>query len=195
MPYRYDVFLSYPRLPMVVDWLDRFFEPLFRQWLHEELLARPTHLNDPLPLFRDSTEIRAGERWPRILREAARDSRCAVAILTPSYRRSDYCLAEWETFRRRGKEFQRDLLVPIRFHDCLQDHMEEQVFDLSRYTALRKNTLRWVRFHDQVKCLATQVAGRIVSAPMYPDDPECASWLPIDFPQPSPMPPIPPGRL
>lgn len=193
MPYQYEIFLSYPRVPMVVKWLDRFFEPLFTQWLREELLRRD--LNMKLRIFRDSRDIGAGERWPRALREAARDSRCALAILMPSYFASDYCRAEWETFRVRGRESKRDLLVPIRFHDCLDHRIAEQVFDLSKYTAMVEDTPRWVEFHDHVRHLAGQVADRIINAPTYPADPECASWLCFDIPEPPSPAPIFPGSL
>jgi hypothetical protein len=179
-----------------VWWLDKFFEPLFRHWLHEELLARGyTLLDGELRIFRDSREIGAGEPWPIALREAARDSRCALALLLPSYRESVYCRAEWETFRIRGKEFNRNLLVPVRFHDCLDMATAEQVFDLSMYTAMATDTPKWVEFHDQIKTLATQTAERIVSAPEYPDNPNCAPWLAIDIPGPPPALPIPRGRL
>src|SRR5256885_211659 len=106
MPYRYEIFLSYPRLPMVEDWLDRFFEPILSQWLHQELVERQyVFPKGQLQLFRDKTTIGVGERWPQSLREGARDSRCTVAILLPSYFVSDYCRAELETFQIRGKEF------------------------------------------------------------------------------------------
>ena len=88
MPYRFEIFLSYPRRPMVVEWLDNF-EPLFSQWLLEELLTRGHPLPDrAVRIFRDD-QIEAGQDWPRVLRDAARDSCCALAILLPSY---DACL-------------------------------------------------------------------------------------------------------
>ncbi|HZM26389.1 MAG TPA: TIR domain-containing protein [Gemmatimonadales bacterium] len=192
MPYQYEIFLSYPRLPMVVKWLDKFFEPLFSQWLREELLAQDPRMK--LRIFRDR-DIGAGEQWPRIIREAARDSRCAVAILMPSYFASDWCRAEWATFRLRGKEHSRNLLVPVRFHDCLHMSLAEQVFDLSQYTAMAEDTPRWVDFNDQVKDLAAQVAQRVLSAPPYPADPECARWLALEVPDSPSLPPILPSAF
>ncbi|HEY8211752.1 MAG TPA: toll/interleukin-1 receptor domain-containing protein [Myxococcaceae bacterium] len=208
MPYRYEIFLSYPRLPMVVGWLNAFFEPLFNPYVREELLALQDNLpGGQLRVFRDQREIGVGERWPRTLREAARDSRCAVAILLPSYFASEYCRAELETFRRRGRKFNRNLVAPIRFHDCLKMPLEEQVFDLSRFTAMVKESERWVEFHDQIKLLAEQVARLVVEAPPYPNDPNDpddpdgsngpngAPWLAADIPEPPGPTPITLGRI
>lgn len=193
MPYQYEIFLSYPRVPMVVKWLDRFFEPLFSQWVREELLARD-YRSAPR-IFRDSREIGAGEQWPRALRDAARDSMCSVAILLPSYFHSSYCRAEWKTFQVRGQAFKRNLLIPIRFHDCLHLDVAEQIFDLSQYTAMVEDTPRHVEFHELLKTLAAQTADRIASAPDYPSAPECAPWLDFEIPAPSPTIPIPRARL
>src|SRR6185369_5280955 len=102
-------------------------------------------------------------------KEAARDSRCAVAILCPSYFQSEPCLAEFETFRRRGP----GLLVPVRFHDCddwVKRPENPTAFDLGEFTSTARGTARWDLFHDRVKCLAGWVAQAVVKAPPYPVD-------------------------
>src|SRR5262249_1581710 len=137
----------------------------------------------------------AGKSWPRAIREAARDSRCAIAILLPSYFESLYCRAEWETFRLRGREFKRDILIPVRFHDCLQMPIDEQVFDLSTSTAMTEDTPRWVEFHDKIRHLAGQIANRVINAPPYPDNPESGQWLASEVPAPQEPLLIPWGRL
>ncbi|HYV47199.1 MAG TPA: toll/interleukin-1 receptor domain-containing protein [Myxococcaceae bacterium] len=193
MPYCHELFLSYPNIPLVTDWLDEFLPP-FRQWLRQMLLERryacPDREDHRSLIFRDD-QIRVGQDWPEVLRRAARDSRCVLAIVLPEYWQSPHCRAEWKTFTVRGP----NLTLPIRFFDSVDELSGRQFFDLSDHTYLLKGTVPWMEFLKQVKELAREVAEAIIEAPPYPEGPHPEHWVALEVPE-APLPRhIKQGRL
>jgi len=110
--YEYDVFFSYKRHPLTLEWT-RGVVRLLRLWLELEV-------GREISVFVDEDCIETGDRWPERLREALKSSRCMVCVWSPPYFRSDWCMSEWQSFRAREKRVRmgsHGLIAPIRFHD------------------------------------------------------------------------------
>jgi hypothetical protein len=110
--YEFDIFLSYRHRPPVIDWLQRYFYPMLAMWLPDAMDRDPK-------IFVD-WGIEVGSTWPDALREGLLRSRCLLAIWTPQYFRSPWCLAEWQSFRAREELLatrSSGLIYPIVYAD------------------------------------------------------------------------------
>jgi len=110
--YQYEVFLSYKRHNLTLDWTRQVTQRL-KLWLTEELGGREARI------FVDET-IDVGDDWPEALRLALKRSRCMVCIWSPSYFQSSWCVSEWKSFLAREKLLKmkpHGLIAPLRFHD------------------------------------------------------------------------------
>jgi hypothetical protein len=101
--YAYDIFVSYSRRFPYADWTRETFFPLFEAYLAQVLRRAPK-------IFLDKRDISPGATWPLEIRNALARSRFLVAVLTPLYFNSDWCLAEFITIRNR--EFKTRLRTP-----------------------------------------------------------------------------------
>lgn len=132
MAYQYDVFISYKRGWLVESWLTNQFLPLFSAYLTEHIHQYCDR--DPSPIFLDQTEINEniradrrldnfggiepGARWQDALEHAIKHSRCLLAIWSPGYFRSQWCMKEWDSFQTRQTAAMQHLCEPIVIHDC-----------------------------------------------------------------------------
>lgn len=68
---------------------------MLEQWL-------PEHVPDTFQpkIFIDS-QIETGDEWPARLRYALKTSRCVLPVLSPEYRRSNWCRAELASIKKR----------------------------------------------------------------------------------------------
>ncbi len=103
--YKYHIFLSYNRSGEVGEWVHNHFYPMLRRRLESLLDEEPS-------IFIDE-EIDIGSPWPQKLSDALNQSCHMVAIWTPSYFRSKWCMAEWRTILER--ESQPDFKVPENY--------------------------------------------------------------------------------
>jgi hypothetical protein len=121
--YQYDVFFSYKRHSLTLEWTKGVVR-LLRLWLEHEV-------GREISVFVDEDCIETGDRWPEKLREALKCSRCMVCVWSPPYFRSNWCMSEWRSFREREKQLNmtsHGLIVPVRFHDG--DHFPEEARDV-----------------------------------------------------------------
>src|SRR5688572_13724163 len=86
--YRYDVFISYARAGDAGLWVKKYFAHELYEKLSEELPYEPR-------MFRDESSIPVGAYWPDEIREAMRDSKVMVCVLSSRYFRSGWCRSEW----------------------------------------------------------------------------------------------------
>lgn len=89
-------FLSYARDDAIDDpysVVDRFYKDLVR-------LIR-LHTGQTEIGFRDTTDVRTGDRWPNAIETALRACRAFVPVLSPTYLASTYCGKEWTAFSSR----------------------------------------------------------------------------------------------
>lgn len=181
MPYTYDIFLSYRRSQLRSEWLTEHFIPLFWDIVREEITAE-TH-RTPSGFFFDQTDlseemrkfdlhgIEPGENWRNKLKEAITASRCMIALWSPLYFHSEWCLIEWKSFLERGRAKQKDLLVPISVHDgdsFPSDARDSQYMKFVEFVFIGdgyKKTELYVKFQQELRNLARRVAKVISTAP------------------------------
>lgn len=190
MDYSYDVFISYRRSPPVGPFVVNVLHDLFAGWLNDEMEGDPR-------IFMDRTVMRAGDPLPARLAGALIRSRCLLAICSPSYFRSPWCLSEWETFHKREKLCGRpdSLIVPVLFHEGgqVKDYLAARTYaDFTDYTFIDAALFRTdlgLGAQRAIKKLAADVAARIKTVPPFQ-----ANW-PVYTPQFAPPPEPPLGLL
>jgi hypothetical protein len=180
--YEYDVFFSYKRHDMTLDWSRRVHR-LLQYWLSQEIHDREVRM------FVDEDQIEAGDIWPERLKDALKRSRCMVCVWSPSYFRSDWCYSEWQTFRKREEltnQNSHGLIVPMRFHDG--DHFPEEArniqwIDVAPYNSTLSafwSSERALELEELLKKVARTVAARIVFAPPFD-----ATWPVVEVKAPT----------
>jgi hypothetical protein len=186
--YAYDVFLSYPRADPVGPWVQKFFHPLLNQWLASSTAHEPR-------IFLDQN-MDAGTAWPSNLKESLRRSKCMIAIWSPQYFRSRWCLAEWQSMLAREQQLglpngmQQGLVYPVLFHDgdCFPEGAKNiqralDVRDINIVTPGYERTRPYRTLAHRVQLLASNLAQWIGNAPPWDEH-----W-PIVEPHPTPTPP------
>jgi len=170
--YEYDVFLSYRRDRLVLEWIVEV-EQRLKFWLSQELGGNEARI------FVDQDCIEIGDRWPDRLRAAVRSSRCMVGIWSPRYFQSAWCISEWQSFRAREQRLGLDiygLIAPVRFHDgehFPQEAADVQCADFSEYTSTIPafwQSQRAVEFEGPLRAFARSVATIIRRTPPFQAD-------------------------
>jgi len=170
--YEYDVFFSYKRHDLTLEWT---------RWVHTRLKFWVTHeLNVPeAKIFVDEDCIEVGDRWPDSLRRALSLSKCMVCVWSPPYFHSNWCLSEYRSFREREQRLNRGphgLILPMRYSDgeyFPEEARGVQWLDVAPYASTVPAFLksaRAVEFEDVLKPFARQVAESVRSAPAYEPD-------------------------
>jgi len=169
--YEYDVFFSYKRHSLTLDWT-RGVHRRLKLWLTEEL-------NREAQLFVDEDSIETGDRWPERLKDALRLSRCMVCVWSPSYFQSNWCFSEWTSFRERERRLKlqsHGLIAPLRFHDGEHfpaDAQAVQWTDVAPYTSTMPafwTSARAIELEDRLKEFARSVARTVRNAPSFEAD-------------------------
>lgn len=164
--YEYDVFLSYSYRADQTEWVRDKFEPNFQYPLDDELTQ--LGLVTPPPKGRicvAKREITAGDIWPNELQEELQRSKVLVAICSPKYFTSAWCLSEWKTFQQRAPE----LIVPVLYYgsdDYLYQRIQpiqgEDFRDFRDIPGARKHL-----FTARLEKLAHVVAKKVLDAPSF----------------------------
>jgi len=189
--YVYDVFFSYKRHILTLEWT-RWVHARLRFWLTQELAVPEARL------FMDEDCIEASDRWPERLKEGVRLSKCMVAVWSPLYFQSSWCVSEWESFRERERRLNmksHGLIAPMRFHDgehFPKEAQSVQWLDVAQYTSTVPAFLTSARamdLEDLLKGFARQIARTIRDSPPFQPD-----WPVVDAPA-HPVPRIGLARL
>lgn len=195
MTYEHDVFISYRRRDPVLTWVREHFAPLIERWLPEALPQEPA-------IFRDEDSIDTGDAWPEKLRRGVLRTRLLVAVFSPGYFRSPWCLAEFESMLEREKrhglrsaERPDGLVYAVRFSDG--EHFPEaaqalQMKDLRRFNLTAPGfrlTEPYVEFEREMQIVASEIAAMMPRAPDWRSD-----W-PVVTPPAAPRPHAPLPRL
>ncbi|HEU4558673.1 MAG TPA: toll/interleukin-1 receptor domain-containing protein [Longimicrobium sp.] len=169
--YTYDVFLSYKRGHPVGPWVDMYLYPHLTGWLQDAMGGIEPRI------FYDKEVIDTGDRWPDTLRDAIGSSRVLLAVCSPSYFRSPWCLSEWKSFKAREKVISAARLrVPIRHNDGQwyeHEVKEIQMSDFSTLTSVMPafpNDPKSLLFEEKVQELALSIARAVSAAPPYRSD-------------------------
>lgn len=174
--YAYDLFVSYRRTPNVREWVRNHLVPRLSDALADELEREPR-------IFMDA-ELEVGVRWPDRLVWALQRSRLMLAVWSPPYFTSAWCMAEWQTMLRReqlvgmsGRPAQPGLVYPIRYSDghrfpaAAQNVQQEMIFSEWRYPYPQfADSPKYLDFHDAVVELAERLARRLDDTPAWRPD-------------------------
>jgi hypothetical protein len=189
--YGYEVFLSYRRWPLHLRWLDRYFVPLFEGYLGQYVVDKCTDRHPDRMLFRDVEDVKFGMRIPARVEHGIRHARCLVALLSPEYFRSQWCVVEWDSFKTRGQNEGRELVVPAIVHDgetvrtAISDTMSVNFHDDFTDGESFKRSRKYMPFEKKVRSLAERVAEIVKNAP------EWKAEFPVRDPPDTPVYPQP----
>ncbi|MEM6541666.1 MAG: toll/interleukin-1 receptor domain-containing protein [Bacteroidota bacterium] len=162
--YSYDIYISYPRGGMTSKWIQDTFLPLLNHSLGMFLGRSAT-------LFFDYSELSAGDEFPVAIEEALRNSKILIALYTPNYFNSNWCVAEHRTFELKEKEFNSSLIVPIVLHNgqMFPEYARvRQWSDFREYFRLGdtfKLTERYSEFEEKVGELSDAISSLIHKVP------------------------------
>jgi hypothetical protein len=187
--YEWDVFISYRRAGNVTGWVRNHFVDVLTRCLEDEL-------DRPPRVFVDKG-MEVGAYWPDELADALLRSRYMVAIWSPPYFTSSWCVAEWQSMRSReavlgipAPGVTMGLVYPVVFSDGDSFPAEARAvqsrLDLSQYGFPYEQfnrTESYLEFHAKVRAIACDLAPRFAAVPAWD-----ANW-PICRPEPFPPPP------
>ncbi len=188
--YEYDVFFSYKRQELTLNWTREVFSRL-SLWLSEEL-------NQKARLFLDETSIEVGDVWPDKIKDALKHSRCMVGVWSPTYFQSPWCVSEWKSFLEREKIVQlasHRLIAPLKFHDgehfpAEAQHVQWQ--DVTQYAFTVRafwDSQKAMELEEKLKTFAHRLASIVREAPPFRQN-----WPIVESPG-SPVPTISLARL
>ncbi|AXX31228.1 hypothetical protein APASM_3863 [Actinosynnema pretiosum subsp. pretiosum] len=110
--YQFDVFLSYRRSGQgnAAAWVRDHFHRMLVDCLADELGRTEVFID---------LEVETGVEWPSLLRDALARSKVLVAVWSPPYFHSPWCLAEWWTMEagERALAGTTRLVYPLRYSD------------------------------------------------------------------------------
>jgi hypothetical protein len=97
--YAYDLFMSYAHEDNTGGWIDEFHSRLITELL--QLLGRPFSKDT---VYFDKRSLEPGQDIPSGLEDAARNSACLVALVSPGYASSPWCQNERDIFQETVQE-------------------------------------------------------------------------------------------
>jgi hypothetical protein len=181
--YIWDVFISYRHSHPVGPFVQKVFRTLFHGWLTEALNVLDARV------FIDESAMGAGDPLPPTLAYHLRKSRCMVAICSPSYFISPWCLSEWESFSERERvSGVAGLIVPVKFYDAggVAHYLMGRIpADFTEYSYIDEALIRTeagMAFQRAVRRLAEDVARSVRRAPAF--RPDWPIWTPVPPPLP-----------
>jgi hypothetical protein len=185
--YEYDVYMSYSRRGSVPTWLFNHFLPKLRDALTDEMSTEPR-------IFVDQN-LATGTAWPANMERALLRSRLMVALFSPAYFRSQWCLAEWMTIadRERAVGDTHGLIIPVLYAGGTQfpDYARERRWaDFKAWNVpdmVFSQTLAYGEFHRAVGQLAADIVRKLETVPEWDD-----TWQ-VVLPGPV-LPSTPPSR-
>jgi hypothetical protein len=169
--YLHDVFISYRRRDSWPIWIKRHFVPLLRQYLTEELDSDAEIYVDDL--------IESGSAWPLSLAHELARSRIVVPLLTRSYFRSSWCVAEINHMFWREQQFPSlktlrepgGIIAPVIIHDG-DKYIPREIGKIQRlelqkyaYVHLQQGTELARELEQAIRDWAPDVAACIRRAP------------------------------
>src|SRR5262249_34011253 len=140
-------------------------------WVSEELDG------DYVRIFFDLENINVGSLWKERIAKALCASKCLVAVWSPEYFRSKYCVAEWLTFHWRSKLTNRELIAPASRQDGKFFPIDARALQMAKFNEYALTATKFwetayaVEFEvDLIKPFARDVARLIKQAPDFVDN-------------------------
>lgn len=194
--YTFDVFISYSRYGSVQKWLLNHFYPKLRDCLVDQIAPAPK-------VFLDKT-MRRGVDWPAEIRNALHHSKIMVAVLTPPFFESPWCIAELRSMFAReqmlglaSQDRPQGLIYPILYSDSTNFPPEAGLHrswwdfkELNTPELVFQQSPQWPEFHRMVTAFATDLVELIKQVPEWQPD-----WPLVEPPEPVLLPPPPIPRF
>jgi hypothetical protein len=183
--WEWDVFISYPRGGEVAEWVEEF--------LLRRLTAKLTDAWDTgrPRIFLDRSALGPGDALNATLTAHLRAARVLVPVLTPSYLKRPYCMAELTTFLEREIAGGPSAIVPIlaRGDDrdarqAVGDRLYEDMTRLVYVGGAFERSPRFLELQDAAERLTHQISKALKGSPDQPDP----AWPTVDMPE------VPPER-
>jgi hypothetical protein len=169
MGYDFEIFFSYKRSPESNSWHSGLKDAL-AHWVSEELDG------EDVRIFFDLENINVGSVWKAKISRALCSSKCLVAVWSPEYFRSKYCVAEWLTFDRRSKLTNRELIAPASRQDGKFFPIDARALQIAKFNDYALIATKFwetayaAQFEvDLIKPFARDVAKLIREAPDFVD--------------------------
>lgn len=177
--YEYDVFLSAASESPVGEWVDNHFLDMLRIHLGNEM---PPDWKPRIFWFK---EQETGIHWKENLKKVLPRSRILVAVLSPHYFRSEWCMAEFKSMHEREKklglgsvEYPDGLIYPVLFSD---GEYFASVKRVAMVKDLSKWRYHWPQFRDSEKYLGFDKEMRVVGKELADQIMKSPDWK-KDFP-------------
>ena len=174
MATKFDVFVSYRHAPDIGDWM-AIFHTTLETWIQRETTIQAN-------VFRDKPSIAAGDEWSEAIKTALSTSRILIAVLTPTYFTSKWCVAEWRTIEQKEathESARNQLIIPVKFSNGhhYPDFVRKRQFDdeLTDFRVVNNPIIppkseRHALLVEKVKALAVLVAERLQSVQVQDSD-------------------------
>lgn len=191
----WDVFISYRRTWNVTQWVRNHLFPVLKNCLEDEMNRAPM-------VFVDD-QIEVSQYWPDALSSVLATSRYLLAVWSPQYFTSTWCVAEWQSMLAReqilgipGPLRTRGLVYPVVYSDGesfpsearqVQERRDLSAFGIP-YPQFSKS-LAYLDFHATVRSIAEDLA------PIIDDAPDWQEGWPIKRPESFDPPPVQIPRL
>jgi len=171
--YKFEIFFSYKRNVESDKWHEKVADKL-KFWLGQELKKLD------VKVFFDTQNIKSGDQWKERISDGLKKSKCLVAIWSPYYFLSQWCVSEWKTFLARedmlGLE-KGGLIVPAAYNNgenFPEEANEIQSANFNDYISTIDsfwNTNDAVYFEkEKLRTFASDIAKKVRAAPKYSED-------------------------
>jgi hypothetical protein len=171
--YEWDIFLSFPRAGGAFAWVCNHFYPVLEETLTDVIGKSPR-------IFR-YTEQENGLAWEANIVRALQRSCYLISVWGPTYFRSAWCLAEWESISQREQllgmrtvQNPRGLVYPVIYLDGKNLPPEAQAIfrnstaDLSEWAVPMpqfRETREYLPFYQAMRQVARELRDLLPQAP------------------------------
>lgn len=174
--YEHEIFVSYRRTDTIGRWVKNHLIPRLSLRINEEA---PRNVR----IFCDFT-MPSGTKWPDELKRKLRLSGLLLTVWSADYFRSEWCVAEWQSFRRREQQLGRfspqnpqGLVYPVRYADgeffdpeAKQTQWKRDFSQLNYPDESFRDSAKYMEFDDLVKAMAQELVHHLVNLPPCRDD-------------------------
>ena len=152
---KYDVYLSFAHGGVVSDWVEDVFLPSLSEALSMRLKYQPN-------VFLLKSSLSQNSAWNAEMSEAIERSRTMISFLTPSYFRSEWCMAEWRYFEKSTSDQMKLPLSLVGQELMPRDFTVEPEFDFSQLlnSGILKSNRR-SEFEAKINLVADWVTSRL----------------------------------
>lgn len=183
MSYQYDIFLSYNTEFPFGEWVRELLIPFLKPFIENTI-------NREVKIFHDRDGILTGDSWSERLKSAIAHSRCMVAVWSPSYFNSEWCMKECAVMLNREEKLgyrtvgkPNGLIVPVcifdgqHFPEFAKKIQYRDCRDYARVGEGFKRTTRYIEFQDSLIEWVPDIVESINGAPEWAEEWLTDEWL------------------